>query len=247
MTPVRAWTRLVHRAFGWADDYRYILGIQLGARLRPHPPRAFARGDRVPILLLPGIYEPWHSLAGVARDLNRRGHPVVVVPGLGNNLGALRASARIVAEQLRRTGTRDLVVVAHSKGGLIGKALMIGPLGPRVLGMVAIATPFAGSRYARWFPDPGVRSLSDRDPHVGSLGRSRGVDARIVSVYSSFDPHIPGGSELPGATNVVVDTVGHFRVVDHPDVRRTVRDAVARFEAARPDGAPPAVGRAPAT
>ncbi|TGO04168.1 esterase/lipase family protein [Serinibacter arcticus] len=245
MTLARRSSRLVRRAFGWLDDYRYILGIQLGARLRPHPPREFARGDRVPILLLPGIYEPWHSLAGVARDLNRRGHPVLVAPGLGNNLGALRASARIVARQLRRTGTRELVVVAHSKGGLIGKALMIGPLGPRVLGMVAIATPFAGSRYARWFPDPGVRILSDRDPHVGSLGRSRGVDARIVSVYASFDPHIPGGSELAGATNVVVDTVGHFRVVDHPDVRRTVRDAVTRFEDARPDGAPPATGRPP--
>lgn len=217
------------RAVGWVDDYRHIVGIQLRARLRPRPPASFARGDGVPVLLLPGIYEPWQSLEKIARDLNTRGHPIVVVPELGLNGAALRASARVVARRLRAIGADRLVVVAHSKGGLIGKALMLGPIGDRVLGVVAIATPFAGSRHARWFPDPTVRRLSDRDPFLDSLSARRDVDDRIVSIYAAFDPHIPGGSALPGAHNVVVDVVGHFRIVDHPQVRRAAIEAVARL------------------
>ncbi|GMA30527.1 esterase/lipase family protein [Litorihabitans aurantiacus] len=220
---------LLRRAVGWLDDYRHILWTQVRALVRPAPPRAFAAGSRTPVLVLPGIYESWHALGRIARDLNEAGHPIVVVPGLGANLRALRVSARIVARQLRETGSGELVILAHSKGGLIGKALMLGPLGPRVRGMVAIATPFAGSRHARWFPGAGVRGLSDRDPHIGSLGRRHDVDARITSIYAAFDPHIPGGSELPGAHNVRVDAVGHFRIVDHPRVRAEVRDAVGRL------------------
>ncbi|PWD52003.1 alpha/beta hydrolase [Serinibacter arcticus] len=221
----------VARTVGRIDDYRHILAIQLRAWLRPDPPPSFATGDGVPVLILPGIYEPWQSLERLARALNEAGHPVVVVPELGRNLGALRTSARVVARRLRASGTDRLVIVAHSKGGLIGKALMLGPIGHRVLGMVAISTPFGGSRHARWFPDPTVRLLSDLDPHLGSLRARHEVDPRIVSVYASFDPHIPGGSALAGAENVVVDVVGHFRVVDHPQVRRATLDAVARFAA----------------
>ena len=39
------------------------------------------------------------------------------------------------------------------------------------------------------------------------------MNARIVSAYGSFDPHIPGGSALPGARNVILETMGHFRVL----------------------------------
>mgnify|MGYP003451388791 FL=1 len=227
LTPARLTpTELLRRGVGWVDDYRHILGIQLKARLHPDPPPAFAEGDGVPILVLPGIYEPWHSLERIARDLNRRGHPIIVVPELGLNVAELRASARTVAQALRATGSGHLIVLAHSKGGLIGKALMLGPLRKRILGLVAIATPFGGSKHARWFPDPTVRMLSDQAPHLESLHARAEVNARIYSVYASFDPHIPGGCELAGAHNIEVDVVGHFRLVEHPRVRRAAIESV---------------------
>lgn len=38
-------------------------------------------------------------------------------------------------------------------------------------------------------------------------------------MYGRFDPHIPEGSDLPGAAkNVRLDTGGHFRVLAHPRV-----------------------------
>lgn len=222
----------VRVAAAWADDYRYILGVQLRARLAPEPPRELLEGDRVPILLLPGIYESWYYLEPLARLLNGRGHPVVAVPELGRNVSGLAESGRVVAARLRAAGTRDLVVLGHSKGGLVGKELMLGRLGDRVRGMVTINTPFAGSTRARWFPGGPVRALSDRDLAIRDLSRRRDADHRIVSIYAAFDPHVPGGSFLAGARNVRVDAVGHFRIVGHPDVRRAVLDAVARFDTA---------------
>ena len=47
--------------------------------------------------------------------------------------------------------------------------------------------------------------------HVLALAAERAVNHRITSVYSHWDPHIPAGSGLEGAEEVVLDTPGHFR------------------------------------
>jgi hypothetical protein len=67
------------------------------------------------------------------------------------------------------------------------------------------------------------------------LGRETSVNGRIVSVFGPFDPHIPEGSALDGATNVRVPMPGHFRVLDSRETHRAVIDGVARL--ARPDDA----------
>jgi hypothetical protein len=95
---------------------------------------------------------------------------------------------------------------------------MLGPAADRVRSMLAIATPFGGSRYARRMPVRTLRAFSPDDPSIRALSAQADVNARIVSVYARFDPHIPEGSELPGAKNVPLDTGGHFRVLAHPRV-----------------------------
>jgi hypothetical protein len=67
-------------------------------------------------------------------------------------------------------------------------------------------------------PGRTLRAFSPDDPSILSLAELRDVNARIVSIYASFDPHIPEGSELIGAKNVRLETGGHFRVLAHPRV-----------------------------
>jgi pimeloyl-ACP methyl ester carboxylesterase len=99
------------------------------------------------------------------------------------------------------------------------------PLG--LLGLVAICTPFGGSRLARLVVDPSVRALLPSDETIVTLGRASSVNGRIVSVFGRYDPHIPDGSFLEGATNVRVPAVGHFRVLGASDTHRAVLDGVA--------------------
>ena len=63
------------------------------------------------------------------------------------------------------------------------------------------------------------------------LGRETSVNGRIVSIFGPFDPHIPDGSMLEGATNVRVPTAGHFRVLGTPVTHRAVLDAIALLSA----------------
>ncbi len=206
----------LHKAGVWALDYAYAAYWQVReAVFRADALQyATATDGRVPVLLLPGVYETWQFMRPIADRMHRRGHPVHVVTGLGRNRGSVDASAALVSDYLEEHDLRDVVIVAHSKGGLIGKFVMLrhDPQG-RVASMVAVSTPFSGSRYARYLPIRSLRAFSPKDAITLMLAENEDVNARIVSVFGPFDPHIPGGSSLPGARNVLLDSSGHFRVL----------------------------------
>lgn len=220
VTTVPQRIRTVLRDAGWwARDYVYAIRAQARALLGRDAADLLAEGEGTPVVLLPGIYETWRFLEPLARALHERGHPVHVVTELGGNRRPIAESAGRVAALLFSRGLNDVVLVAHSKGGLIGKHVMaFSPAGERVRAMVAVATPFGGSRYSRLMPTPSLRAFASGDATMKALAASAAVNTRIVSVFGPFDPHIPEGSELAGARNVVLAGGGHFRVLADPRV-----------------------------
>ncbi|MDT0116036.1 alpha/beta hydrolase [Microbacterium sp. PRF11] len=203
----------------WVRDYAYALNGQVRALLGRSVPDDLTAGGGTPLVLLPGIYETWRFLEPLARVLHDRGHPVNVVTELGDNRRPIAEAAGRVAALLIERGLDDVVLVAHSKGGLIGKHVMaFDPAGDRVRAMVAVATPFGGSRYSSLMPTPSLRAFRSGDATMRALTAAAEANARITSVYGAFDPHIPEGSELAGARNVRLDSGGHFRVLADPRV-----------------------------
>lgn len=230
--------RLIVRGWWWALDYVYAARRQLAVFTtpwtigRPRPtPRAWRDGaDDLPeIILLPGVYEHWTFLRPLGDALNAAGHRVNVVHGLGLNSRDIVETSERLARSLAkvRPTPAGRVLVAHSKGGLIGKRVMLGPSGWRVARLVAIATPFSGSEWGRVVPLRAVRALAPESPDVVSLAAETAVNARITSIYPLFDPHVPGGSELPGAENVRLPIAGHSRILADPIALRAVGRAVA--------------------
>ena len=210
-----------------------------GMRLRAdalrqrRPPLAWQGGDAAPVVLLPGTYETWHLLGPVGAVLHADGHPVHVIETIGANSRPIPWVAAEVGRVLVERDLRGAVLVAHSKGGIIGKQLLVEELARpegdrRVRHLVAIAAPFAGSRMARLVPAGALRAFRPGDPLLARLAAERAADARITSVYPRVDPHVPEGSHLPDAENIEIDVVGHFRVLRDPATVAAVRGVVAR-------------------
>ncbi|MFC8921649.1 esterase/lipase family protein [Cellulosimicrobium sp. NPDC057127] len=218
-----------------ATDYAYAAARQVQHAVHPRRPVPTGPGGRAPVVLLPGVYETWQFLAPAARALADAGHPVHVVPGLGYNRRPVAQGAELAARFLARSGLDGAVLVAHSKGGLIGKTVMLSPAGAHVAGMVAVATPFRGSRYAQYLLGRTLRSFAPTNAALLALAAERAVDARITAVYPRFDPHIPETGRLEGATNVELPLSGHFRPLGDPSLVEVVVREVGRLEDA---GAP---------
>lgn len=211
--------RTLRHAGWWIADYAYAAYWQLRAAVARRDAASFTTGAEAPIVIVPGVYETWRFMQPLITALHDRGHPVYVLDSLRHNRRPVVESAQLMTDFLDARQLHDVLIVAHSKGGLAGKMAMSGPAGFRVRAMVAVATPFGGSRYARMLPVRSLRAFSPTDPSIVQLAHQLDVNDRIVSIYADFDPHIPEGSELNGAMkNVRLDTGGHFRVLADPRV-----------------------------
>jgi pimeloyl-ACP methyl ester carboxylesterase len=203
----------------WARDYAYAVYWQGRAILGKTDPESFRSGTLTPIVVIPGVYETWRFLEPLIRAMHDRGHPVFVVDALSWNNRPIVEAAELVSGFLAEHDLHDIVLVSHSKGGLIGKYVMsAGHERARVTSMLAVAAPFVGSVYARFLVLPSLRIFSPKNATILALAHDESVNSRIVSIYGEFDPHVPAGSELVGAKNVRLDTGGHFRVLAHPRV-----------------------------
>ena len=212
----------------WVRDYAYAAGRQLRSAVSRVSADEFLSGTGRPVVVIPGIYEDWRFMLPLIRELHAAGHPVHVVTLLQRNRLAVPKAAALIADYLHRRDLRDTMIVAHSKGGLIGKyTMMTLDQTRRITRMVAVCSPFLGSRYASYMLLPSLRALSPRNAVTLQLSREQSVNERITSVYGLFDPHIPEGSVLPGARNVQLDTGGHFRILADEDTIRTVLEEAA--------------------
>ncbi|BDI22160.1 triacylglycerol lipase [Herbiconiux sp. L3-i23] len=226
--------RLVGLGFEWALDYLYAgVLILRGSDVRITPSRyATGRDSMPPVVLVPGVYENWRFMGRIADRIHAAGHPVHVVTALRRNTAAVPASAELVLAYLRMHDLHGVILVAHSKGGLIGKLAMLRDDENRIDRMFAIATPFSGSTYARYMLSPTLRAFSPSDATLVSLAEQIEVNSRITSIWARFDPHIPGGSELVGATNIELPVAGHFRILGAP----AMLEELDRTIAGRPEG-----------
>ena len=217
----------------WAQDYAYAAERQLRALTSRLNTRDFQTGTACPVVIIPGVYETWKFLQPLITRVHDAGHPVYVVDRLSWNLASVPDAARHVADLIATQRLEDVVLLAHSKGGLIGKFVMVGhDADARIAGMIAVAAPFSGSTYARYMLSPSLRSFAARNEHIVGLNANTETNRRITSIFARFDPHIPEGSALAGARNIEIDTGGHFRLLADVRVAEAVLTVLAGFDQA---------------
>lgn len=218
----------------WVLDYLYVGFWQVLGFFRRGDPRVFLSPTptrhATPVLLIPGVYERWNFMKPIAKSIYNAGYEVHVIEGIGYNRGTVEKMAEAVDAYVAKHSLKNCVLVAHSKGGLIGKYLLsFSNKKGQYAGMVSVSTPYNGSVYAHVLPFSSLRIFIPNSPLLLQLAKSADVNARIVSIYGKFDPHIPGGSFLKGAQNIRLATYGHFRIIKDKAVHREILDAIKKL------------------
>ncbi len=221
----------------WIIDYLHMIRGHIFAAVHRDPPEhylGYALPDKVPVILIPGILEKWGFMKPIADRISREGHPVYVVPGLQYNIFSIPLSAQEVREVVVRAIPKEdfAVLLAHSKGGLIGKYLLSHYNDDgRIKGMVAIATPFSGAVLAKFIPHGAFQELTPESKIIHDLGEHDAVNHKIISIIPKFDNHILGekGSHLQGAENIVVSESGHHKVLFSKEVEDKVLESIEKI------------------
>jgi len=226
--------QLIGNAWAWILDYGYVTWIEL-LSLFVHPsiakyktPYRSGGFNKTEIVLIPGVYEDWRFMKSIADHLHAHGYKIHVLEGLGRNRGAVETMAALATDYVRKNIQNDYLLVSHSKGGLVGKYMLIDPnASNRLKGLIALNAPFSGSIYAYLLPPlPSLRIFKPHSKILNQLAENTSRNSQIVSIYGTFDPHIPGGSFLNGAKNVQLKTKGHFKILDDKVVLKAIIDGI---------------------
>jgi triacylglycerol lipase len=212
----------------WVKDYSLALHGHAQAFIFKEPPKhylGFVKEGKAPIILLPGIFTTWHWLKNIADPLSLKGHPIYVLKHLGYNAREIQQTAELVRGFIEEKDLKNAIIIAHSKGGLIGKyVLAFYNWDKRIKKLIAIASPFGGSRIAQVLPLKSVKEMHPQSDLIAKLQAEKTVNKEIVSIYAIFDNHIwPHTSPiLEGAENIQIEVHGHHKIVFDKKVKEIV-------------------------
>ena len=220
------------KAGRWVQDYVFALNKQSHAFIFRQPPKhylGYVTEHQSPIILIPGIYEKWHFLKAIADPLSLAGHPVYVVKSLGYNLQSIPDSAAIIRALIDAENLQNITIIAHSKGGLIGKWLLaFQNQDKRIRKLITVATPFSGSRIVKYVPHAPAKEIHPDSDVIVKLQSENSVNPDIVSICGTSDGHLwPETScHLEGAQNVKVAAHGHHQVLAHPETLQCIHEEI---------------------
>ena len=218
----------------WVKDYLHAAHKQSWAFIYRKPPGHYlghiVEGKR-PIILIPGVFEKWHFLKFIADPLSLKGHPIYALEHIGYNTKEIRHTANLVQELIKEKGLKNVIIIAHSKGGLIAKYILaFHNQDKRVEKAIAIATPFGGSHITKLIPHKAVKELAPEHEIIRTLSEKKVVNKKILSIFGVFDNHVwPESScRLEGAKNIQVQVHGHHKILFDKQVREIIISEVEK-------------------
>ena len=184
---------------------------------------------RIPVLLVPGLTWNAGALWPLATFLRQRGYSVWATRRTSRD-APLAVEAAVLARNLEawcaRTGATEVDVVAFSTGGLVAAWYLRNQRPPRVRRLVTVGTAWQGTRMAVF-----SRGAANDEIRFGShvLDGLFPPSVPTTCIHSPDDPMVvPAASAAPdaGGSLVSIDSGGHLDLLVSARVFRAVQTAL---------------------
>jgi triacylglycerol lipase len=222
--------------------------LSIGERLR------MVVGEYLAFLLAFVVIQPFERLWMGRDRLRQCSKPLILVHGYGCSRGVwwflrrqLEAAGHVVAtvsltppyssigklvpqlaqrieEVCAATGAEQVVLVAHSMGGLVCRSYLARHGISRVERLVTIASPHSGSEIARIGIGQNAREMEPGSRWLKDLASSD-IPIRAISIRTPHDNYVmpQHNQRLRGALDIELDGIGHLAALFS---RRTVREVI---------------------
>jgi pimeloyl-ACP methyl ester carboxylesterase len=196
------------------------------------PPAARAE---LPVLLVHGVLcnaGVWHPFAQWAA---RKGIGPIYALSYGPPLASIELFVDQVAAKIDRileeTQAKQVVVIAHSMGGLVMRAYFRRCGGAKVAKLVTVGAPHEGSVHAWMAAGTSLAQIRPRNPWLVALGAPDGPEIPpIVSIWSWHDSMVAPqtSSRITYGDNIVLGGVAHNALLRDPQVFGHLAEEIER-------------------
>ena len=216
--------------------------------LRPDP--APSRDGRIPVLMIHGYFSNRGYFGPLVRALEARGVAPIYTPNFPAAFTDIETYVARLAEYMEHlceaSGQPQVVLVAHSMGGLAARAYLCAHGANRVRKLVTIASPHNGTVHARLGSGANAKQLERASDFIKELCRKegeKGPDCGVTSIYTPHDNLVApqDTSRLPYARNIAIPGRGHV------DILASHRLATIVLKELREAGVRPHSGATPPT
>lgn len=201
-------------------------------------------GCGTPVLLIHGYgcnSGYWQPLARALRAARISHHAVNLEPVLGDIDCYLAQVSHAVDSLCAATGAVQVVIVAHSMGGLVARSWLRANGWQHVAGLITLGTPHQGTALAQFGIGTNARQMCPSDqaggagcnPWLATLNAETAERReQIMSIYSMHDNIIaPATSScLAGTREVAFDGIGHVALASRPAVIACVIERIREIE-----------------
>jgi pimeloyl-ACP methyl ester carboxylesterase len=200
------------------------------------------KAGTAPVLLVHGYgcnSGYWHSMSRVLSRAGIGHYGIDLEPMLASIEQFVPALHARIEEICRQTGQDQIVIVAHSMGGLVARAYLRDHGAHRVRRVITLGTPHRGTGLARFGAGENVREMlwtgsaenGRCSDWLEGLARDEDLALRplFVSIFSHQDNIVSPqmSSHLPGARNIEFNGIGHVALGLHPRIQQEVMAAIS--------------------
>lgn len=216
--------------------------LTFSKRSAPHP-------AGLPVLLIHGYgcnSGYWHGMSKALTKAGITHNAIDLEPVFADIDDYVPRIKNAVNELCKETGCNQVIIVAHSMGGLAARAYLRAEEDARIAKVITLGSPHNGTGLANFGLGPNSRQMR----WLGSVEQGQASDwlcnlkgceneqrmARFVSLYSYHDNIIapPTSSHLPCAKNLAFQGIGHVALAYSPAVQECViREILSPAEAER--------------
>lgn len=209
---VREWRAVLGTNFFQFPWERYAL------RRDPDP----RPGGATPIILAHGYFANRGYFAPLVRGLEARGAAPIYTPNLASTFASIEHYAEELHAEIERiavaSGQAQVILIAHSMGGLGARAYLCTHGGARVRKLITIASPHHGTVHARFGAGDNAKQMLRGSRFLEALGEKegeRGPPCAVTSIYTTHDNLVApqDTSVLPWAKNIAIPGRGHVDIL----------------------------------
>ena len=200
--------------------------------------------DGLPVLLVHGYACNSGYWTRMRRSLLNAGieHRAIDLEPMNTSIDAYAPQlAAAIGQLCQETGKHQVIIVAHSMGGLAARAYVRAHGSARMAAAITLGTPHHGSGLTQFAPGlncrqmgwTGRRNVGQPSSWLIELAAQEDADlrARFVSIYSHQDNIVSPqtSSHFADAKNIEYHGIGHVRLGRDPRVIARVVDEVRRI------------------
>ena len=180
------------------------------------------RDGRIPVVMIHGYFSNRGYFGPLVRALESRGVAPIYTPSFPAAFTSIEDYVARLAEYIESlaaaSAAPQVILVAHSMGGLAARAYLCAHGARRVRRLITIASPHNGTVHARFGSGANAKQMELASDFLRDLCGREGETGPACGVTSIYTPHDnlvapQDTSRLPWARNIAIPGRGHVDIL----------------------------------